>query len=454
MINTQTLVVPMTGGNAFAPGDVEVLAGTAAASKTTVTVRATTATVLPQTVAAGNTVADSAFDIEFYGTPVAIGIEKVYDAIPTVFGADSPFSPAPNQVWVGIVGAVDSAGNAVPLNPSQAESAPPLVGLTGPSTNIDTLVLTGVPNPDLADIDPFVVGVLSQGSTAANNVRVGGTINYTVRTLPTLPNLTASSSYVASDTLAGSWTATFDKAEYLRGERATLTVCANDLAGRIVPDGLLWYADDSITNPAVQRGLLMGFNAEVGIPVQADLFPLTPSFNETTGASALVSTGNGCVAYSIVMPANNVDLRVSLTPVNDDFIEPNGNLTARTVMENGNGWAASVITAGAKTLTVKVGTGSPDPGPERAIMIVGERGKGDNANRVFVEGTTEGFGPIGGSVTPYFRFPGETGFTQGTGVRSVDAQGNFAWQRKTGKQIAVQFRAGDVRSNTVIIEAK
>ena len=86
------------------------------------------------------------------------------------------------------------------------------------------------------------------------------------------------------------------------------------------------------------------------------------------------------------------------------------------------------------------------------ILIVGERGAGDSASMVFVEGTTTEM--AGKTVTPHFRFPGQTGFTAGTGTRTVDAEGNFSWQRKTGKQIAVQFRGEGVVSNTVIIAAK
>jgi len=57
-------------------------------------------------------------------------------------------------------------------------------------------------------------------------------------------------------------------------------------------------------------------------------------------------------------------------------------------------------------------------------------------------------------VTPFFRFPGQVGFTAGTGLRTVDSLGNFQWQRQTGKRIAVQFRFEDIRSNSIIIAAR
>ena len=88
----------------------------------------------------------------------------------------------------------------------------------------------------------------------------------------------------------------------------------------------------------------------------------------------------------------------------------------------------------------------------QAIRIAGTRGTGENANRVFVEGTTTDL--VGETVTPFYRFPGQVGFTAGVGLRTVDSVGNFSWQRKTGKRIAVQFRFEGIRSNSIIIAAR
>ena len=89
---------------------------------------------------------------------------------------------------------------------------------------------------------------------------------------------------------------------------------------------------------------------------------------------------------------------------------------------------------------------------KKSILIEGSRGTGNEANMIFVDGITEGL--VGAKVTPYFRFPGQSGFTAGTGTRTVDANGDFAWQRKTGKRIVVEFRASDVTSNRIVIQAK
>ena len=89
---------------------------------------------------------------------------------------------------------------------------------------------------------------------------------------------------------------------------------------------------------------------------------------------------------------------------------------------------------------------------EPRILIVGARGDGSESHMVFIDGITEGL--VGQQVVPYFRFPGQSGFTAGLGTRTVDANGDFAWQRKAGKQIVIEFRSGEVRSNEVTIRAR
>jgi hypothetical protein len=93
---------------------------------------------------------------------------------------------------------------------------------------------------------------------------------------------------------------------------------------------------------------------------------------------------------------------------------------------------------------------------EPLILIEGTR----ENRRISIEGATLGLAE-GTEVYPFIRFPGQTGFTQGTAVRTVtivdeDEQiGEFAWGRNTGKRTAVQFRDADgLRSNTVIIAAR
>ena len=92
-----------------------------------------------------------------------------------------------------------------------------------------------------------------------------------------------------------------------------------------------------------------------------------------------------------------------------------------------------------------------------AIALDGERGTVRGRNGVLVDGTTLGL-PEGELVTPYTKFPGETSYTRGVGVRRVsvvsDTRGEFTWQRRTGKKIFVYFRsASGEQSKRVIIPA-
>lgn len=55
---------------------------------------------------------------------------------------------------------------------------------------------------------------------------------------------------------------------------------------------------------------------------------------------------------------------------------------------------------------------------------------------------------------PYFRFPGETSFAQGS-ARLVVTNGEFTWSRKTGKKFYAYITSTDglVVSNRIIIPA-
>jgi YVTN family beta-propeller protein len=108
---------------------------------------------------------------------------------------------------------------------------------------------------------------------------------------------------------------------------------------------------------------------------------------------------------------------------------------------NGAGWGAVGGPSNAVTPTTQV---------VKSIVIAGSRSGGD-PRRVEVSGTTTGL--VGAQVDPWFRFPGQSSYTEGVGVRTVDTAGTFFWSRKTGKKIYVYFTHGDIKSNTVTIGA-
>ena len=89
--------------------------------------------------------------------------------------------------------------------------------------------------------------------------------------------------------------------------------------------------------------------------------------------------------------------------------------------------------------------------PAKTILITGSR-DGNDDRYVKVEGTTTDL--AGKQVVPWVRFPGQTEYAAGTGVRTVSADGTFTWVRKTGKKTYVYFEHLAVRSNTVTIAAR
>ena len=93
---------------------------------------------------------------------------------------------------------------------------------------------------------------------------------------------------------------------------------------------------------------------------------------------------------------------------------------------------------------------------DMTIAISGERGTVKGKPGVMVDGVTTGISE-GEAVIPYIKFPGETSYSAGTARPKVDADGEFGWQRKTGKKIYVYFvleSDTDVRSERIIIQAK
>ena len=91
----------------------------------------------------------------------------------------------------------------------------------------------------------------------------------------------------------------------------------------------------------------------------------------------------------------------------------------------------------------------PTP-PAATIVIVGSRGTGANAARVYVSGTTTGL--AGEKVRARVRLAGQERYKSGAS-RAVAADGTFTWQRKSKRRTYVYFKSGTVRSKRVIIPA-
>ncbi|MFM8515702.1 MAG: InlB B-repeat-containing protein [Actinomycetota bacterium] len=188
-----------------------------------------------------------------------------------------------------------------------------------------------------------------------------------------------------------------------------------------------------------------------GISLTASSMTLEPGDFATVTA---IATVNGS-------PAANVSIAVSV-PTSAPFTLANGATSAlvttsasgeaslAVIAKSGDVQGNAAITAayGNKTAAVNVTVASA-----LTIVITGERTTVSGKPGIRVEGVTTGL-PARSTVIPYFRFLGEPTFTQASARPVVDANGEFFWERKTGKKSYVYFEtASGAKSNRVIIAA-
>jgi len=90
----------------------------------------------------------------------------------------------------------------------------------------------------------------------------------------------------------------------------------------------------------------------------------------------------------------------------------------------------------------------------KSISIVGSRTTVRRKPGISIVGVRQGF-EDGKTVIPYFRFPGTTTYTEGS-ARPKITDGEFVWERKTGKKFYAYVTSDDgvTKSNRVIIPAK
>jgi len=103
------------------------------------------------------------------------------------------------------------------------------------------------------------------------------------------------------------------------------------------------------------------------------------------------------------------------------------------------------VSATAGTITTSSG---PIAVVAPTITIAGTR----QGARITVTGTSTHL--AGQTVRPWFRFPGQRTYTEGSAVITVNADGTFTWSRKTGKAIWIYLAHGATESNTISIRAR
>ena len=94
--------------------------------------------------------------------------------------------------------------------------------------------------------------------------------------------------------------------------------------------------------------------------------------------------------------------------------------------------------------------------PSVEITLMGERATVKGKPGIQIDGITKGL-EEGTKVVPFIKFPGQTSYSAQAARPRVDADGEFFWQRKTGKKkVYVYFATedGSYKSNRVIISVK
>ena len=191
-------------------------------------------------------------------------------------------------------------------------------------------------------------------------------------------------------------------------------VTVTDVFGNAVPGG-----DDTnaLTVTATGEVRLGGLNVTQNVTVGAN----------GTAAISLVAGSDGTGSGSVTPKFG-----VSAPAWQASFVPPTGAPAPKTS-------DAAVVKVGAVV--------------DRSITITGSRTTVSGKPGIKIEGVVSGI-EDGKTVIPYFRFPGETTFAQGS-ARPEIADGSFTWQRKTGKKFYAYVTNDDgaVKSNRVIIAA-
>jgi hypothetical protein len=131
----------------------------------------------------------------------------------------------------------------------------------------------------------------------------------------------------------------------------------------------------------------------------------------------------------------------------------NGTFAFGVLAGDSGEFEVAALSLAVSSVSSKVGPIKISAASEKSITITGSRTTVSGKPGVKIDGVVTGI-EDGKTVIPYFRFPGETTFTQGS-ARPEIADGSFTWQRKTGKKFYAYVTNDDgaVTSNRVIIQA-
>lgn len=106
----------------------------------------------------------------------------------------------------------------------------------------------------------------------------------------------------------------------------------------------------------------------------------------------------------------------------------------------------NVLTEGSNSIV------PPDAPDQTAIVISGSRSKVRGKNGVKVTGIASGL-ESSSRLRPFVKLRGQSEYQEGRALVPVDYDGDFVWQRRTGKKtyVYMQSEDGSVRSTRVVI---
>lgn len=231
----------------------------------------------------------------------------------------------------------------------------------------------------------------------------------------------------------------------------TITGLTSPWAVAVSPDGSRVYVTNS---PLLSQGSVSVIAVAGPTPAPTPVYPPsapTAVVAEAGDAQATVSWSAPADAGSFPITnyavTSSPDDKVCLVTAPARTCEVTGLANGKTYTFtvralNGAGWGASSVASNEVT---------PRPAAARSIQITGSRDASD-LRVVRVSGVTTQL--VGAQVRPWIRFPGQSAFAPGTGLRTVGGDGTFAWSRKSGKKVYVYFTHEKVKSNTIAISAR
>ena len=384
-----------------------------------------------------------------------------------IFTAQPPVGGGAVQAAANLVVAYTTSGGITTMSITPSSGA----SYTNASTSVATLPVILVPSSGTVATSTSA-GVYTVASASVTTAPTTSLATFTINTTPdnatvvTVPEgVKVSATAPTSSTLwsAGAQTATIADAGavYVWGTKTgihnvTFTSGGVTVTGRIVIGNVAGDAYNIDITPAAQNIAKGGFGTAT--------VKLTDVFGNavagTSGTNNVLVTAAGEVLLggfnATQVVTVGTDGSGTVTVIAGNTVGA-GTLTATPA-------ASQTAAAWATVYTPPVGAPAPKvsavsavtvgEGPAtKSITITGSRTTVGGKPGIQIDGVVTGI-ENGKTVIPFFRFPGQTTFTQGT-ARPVIADSAFTWQRKTGKKFYayVTNDDGSTTSNRVVIAA-